>query len=97
MCKYSGRRYLSRLSGYMRDFIVETWERHRLWGIMYYCLPTSILPLHSARSSAYVTESASLPIAVYLVLDLFSYLPIYYKVLIKWYFFRAKQPLVIVV
>ena len=20
---------------YMRDFIVETWERHRLWGIKY--------------------------------------------------------------
>ena len=35
-------------------------------------------PLPSARSSAYVTESASLPIAVYLALDLFSYLPIYY-------------------
>ena len=28
-------------------------------------------PLASARSSAYVTESASLPIPVYLVLDLF--------------------------
>ena len=44
------------------DFIVETWERHRLWGIKYHCLLTSILQL---------TESASLPIPVYLVLNVF--------------------------
>ena len=43
------------------------------------CITTYFtIPLPSARSSAYVTESASLPIAVYLALDLFSYLPIYY-------------------
>ena len=50
-------------------------------------------PLPSARSSAYVTESASLPIPVYLVLDFFHS----YLLLIKWYFSRAKQPRIIVV
>ena len=33
---------------YVRDFIVETWERHRLWVTKYHCLPTSILQKNSA-------------------------------------------------
>ena len=54
----------------MRDFIVETWERHRLWGVKYQSSDKFfITPLGSARSSAYVTESAYLPIPIYLVLD----------------------------
>ena len=58
---------------YMHDFIAETWERHRLWGITY---PSSdkyfITPLRSfARSSAYVAESAYLPIPISLVLHFF--------------------------
>ena len=61
MRKYSNRRYSSADTG---DFIVvETWERHRLWGIKHHCcLLTSILQL---------TESTSLPTPVYLVLDFF--------------------------
>ena len=35
MCKYSSNRYSSRFCGYVRDVIIETWERHRLWGIKY--------------------------------------------------------------
>ena len=64
----------SRFCGYVRDFIVETWERHRLSGIKYQSSDkyfTTPLRLASARSSAYVTESASLPIPIYLVLDFF--------------------------
>ena len=68
----------------MRAFIVETWERHRLSGIIYQCL---LLRL---------TESTSLPIAVYLVLHFIHIwlFTIDTKVL-KWSFFRAKQPLII--
>ena len=52
MRKYSSSRYSSTYGGYGRDLIVETWERHQLWGIKYHCLRTVILQL---------TESASLP------------------------------------
>ena len=53
-----------KLSGYGRDFVVvETWERHRLWGIKYHCcLLTNVLQQ---------TESVSLPTYVYLVLVFF--------------------------
>ena len=78
----------------MRDFSVETWERHRVRGIKYHSLPTSILQLHlvpSARSSACVTESASFPIPQYwyLVLDFVHICPFTFN---KVVFFRAKQP-----
>ena len=92
--KYSNRRYSSADTG---DFIVvETWERHRLWGIKYQSFDKYFsTPLASARSSAYLTESVSLPIPVYLVVD-FLHICLFTTVLDWVVFFRAKQPLIIV-
>ena len=61
---YSSSGYNSRFRGYARDFMVETWGRHRQWRIT---LPTT-LQIHyllRVRRPIYVTESASLPIPVY--------------------------------
>ena len=93
--EYRNSRYSSsRFSEYVRDFIVETWERHRLRGIKYDSLLTSILQLHyvaSARSLAYVTESASMPIPISLVLDFFFI----WLFTIGVVFFPREQPLII--
>ena len=63
--KYSSSGYSSsRFSGYVREFVVETWERHRPRGInalssnKYFTNPLPSLP--SARLSTYVTEPVSL-------------------------------------
>ena len=94
MREYSSSRYSSsRFCGYVRDFIVETWERRRPWGIEYESSDKFFTtPLDSARSSAYVTECTSLPIPIYLVLDFFLICLFAMGVV----FFPAKQLLIIV-